>query len=213
MKKRVKIAVDILMLVLFIYMFSYQPGMGLLQHAMLGISLFTLFIIHNLLNFQWYKVMFKGKYTARRGTLAGINILLLLLMLLMMASSLMISGMVFSISFLPVRYYWRNIHAACSGWMFLLMAVHLGFHTQGAIRKLKNKLNKYIWYLLQVLISMYGVYSFLQLGLLRVVFMLPKSVPFFSKTLFFVESLSVIFTICLVVYYWTIIVGRFQKRK
>lgn len=64
-------------------------------HEWLGISLFVLFITHNVLNYRFYTTLFKGKYSVIRIVQTIINLLLLTAMLLCIASSMMISGTVF----------------------------------------------------------------------------------------------------------------------
>ena len=75
-KKVIKIAVDAVMFVLFLLLMEYH----LLPkdvHEWLGISVFVLFIAHNALNYKWYAVLFKGKYTALRIVQTVVNFLLL----------------------------------------------------------------------------------------------------------------------------------------
>ena len=45
--------VDIIMLALLLYLMSYHPGMGLRLHALLGIALCVLFVLHHFLNMKW----------------------------------------------------------------------------------------------------------------------------------------------------------------
>ena len=66
MKRRIKIIVDIIMFLLFLYLLSYRPGMGLMYHAVVGIAQLSLFILHHLLNLNWYGTLFKGRYGFRR---------------------------------------------------------------------------------------------------------------------------------------------------
>ena len=69
MKKKtiIKIVIDSLMLVLMLleYMKIYT---GQLVHEITGIVLFMLFLIHNLLNINFYKNILKGKYNLTRIT-------------------------------------------------------------------------------------------------------------------------------------------------
>lgn len=90
---------------LFLYLMYYHPGMGLRLHAVLGVALCMLFILHHFLNFKWYAVLFKGQYYFRRIILTASDFLLLIAMLGIMVSSFMISGLSFPISFLPVAFY------------------------------------------------------------------------------------------------------------
>ena len=162
MKKHIKIAIDILMLVDLIYLSNRISGGGLLLHAFLGIALFALFILHHILNFHWIKTVFKGTYNARRTALCITNVLLCIAMLLIMVSSFMISGLVFNIDFLPVHFAWTNIHNCASGWIFTLMAVHLSFHTNLLVLKIQKTLPKAVFYSLLILTLAVGIFAFLQ---------------------------------------------------
>lgn len=138
MKRRIKAFVDILMFLLFLYLLSYRPGMGLMMHAVVGISQLALFILHHALNLSWYRTLFRGKYTFQRILLTGSDFLLLIAMGYMIVSSVMVSGMVFD--FVPFRMtsWWRRIHVGASGWCFLLTAFHVGMHIQGMFRRLQH---------------------------------------------------------------------------
>lgn len=60
MKNKIKIILDILMLIILIVLMCEHTISGLI-HEILGIILFSLFICHNLLNYRFYKLIFKGK--------------------------------------------------------------------------------------------------------------------------------------------------------
>ena len=164
MKRKIKILVDVAMFLLFLYLLSYRPGMGLLYHAVIGIAQLTLFILHHILNLNWYKTLFKGRYTFRRTLLTASNFLLLVAMGFMIVSSVMVSGMVFD--FVPFRMtgWWRRIHVAASGWCFLLTGFHVGMHMTGMFTKLERKSGKGIWLIriLEAALVAAGVYGFLQ---------------------------------------------------
>lgn len=162
LKKQIKIIIDILMLVDLIYLSNRINGGGLLMHALLGIALFGLFILHHIFNAFWIKNLFKGKYNAHRTALCITNTLLCITMLLLMISSFMISGLVFNISFLPVRFVWTNIHNCSSSWIFILMAIHLSFHTNSTILKIERNIPQTVFYPLMALIIAAGGYAFSQ---------------------------------------------------
>jgi hypothetical protein len=64
--------------------------------VILGVGLIILFIIHNILNWEWYKRLFKGKYSALRIIHTTINIFLVAEMLGLMISGVMLSRTVFA---------------------------------------------------------------------------------------------------------------------
>ena len=162
MKRKIKILVDVLMFLLFLYLLSYRPGMGLMYHAVIGIAQLTLFILHHLLNLNWYKNIFRGKYYFRRILLTGSDFLLLIAMGFMIVSSVMISGMVFEFVDIRMTSWWRRIHVASSGWCFLLSAFHVGMHMQGILNRLQKKLQRVIWLyrVIQALLVAVGAYCF-----------------------------------------------------
>ena len=63
-KQVVKLIIDIAMYLIFVALMQEHLWDGL--HEWLGIALFTLFIVHTILNFRWYQSLFKGKYTPTR---------------------------------------------------------------------------------------------------------------------------------------------------
>ena len=167
MKRRIKILVDVVMFLLFLYLLSYRPGMGLMYHAVIGIAQLSLFILHHLLNLNWYRSLFRGRYGFRRILLTVSDFLLLIAMGFMIASSVMVSGMVFE-SGIRMTSWWRRIHVASSGWCFLLTGVHVGMHLQGMMNRLQKKMRKVPWLyrLLQVLLAALGAYCFSESDLL-----------------------------------------------
>ncbi len=163
MKRKFKIIVDILMFLLFLYLLSYRPGMGLMYHAVVGIAQLSLFILHHLLNLNWYGTLFKGRYGFRRILLTASDFLLLIAMGFMIVSSVMISGMIFEFG-IRMTGWWRRIHVASSGWCFLLTGFHVGMHLQGAFAKLEKKMRRVSWLyrLIQVMLAAAGICCFLQ---------------------------------------------------
>lgn len=94
-KRIIKIAVDVAMLVLFLLLMEYHLLPDVV-HEWLGISVFVLFVAHNALNYKWYAVLFKGKYSAMRIIHTVLNFLLMIMMLLCMISALFVSKEVFA---------------------------------------------------------------------------------------------------------------------
>lgn len=203
MKKHLKILIDILMFVLFLYLMSYHPGMGLRLHALLGMTLFVLFIIHNVLNFQWYRSLFKGKYNIYRTTLTISNILLLISMFFLILSSFMISNLVFNISFLPINFYWSSVHKASSAWGFMLTTVHLGMHLRRAIKacrqKFRNTAFEYVEYLAEFLLCSFGVYSFIRSGLGCDMLMIEQHLPTLPPLQFYLEYISIVLAVSIII--------------
>ena len=67
-----KIFVDFAMLACFLFLFAL-PATGVFTHEVLGSFLFVLFLLHNALNYRWYKALFKGRYGAERISRTSVN--------------------------------------------------------------------------------------------------------------------------------------------
>lgn len=217
MKRHIKILVDLVMLVLFLYLMYYHPGMGLRLHALLGIVLCVLFILHHFLNGKWYAVLRKGQYRFRRIIMTASDFLLLLAMLAIMTSSFMISGLAFPISFLPMAFYWRDIHVMSTAWGFVLMAFHLGVHSHSLLSRIEKRMGEtifgYVIYLLELLVFGAGIYGFLQSGLWNDMRMIPQSLPPLPALLFYAEYIGMIGAMCIAVHLLTAAVQRAEESR
>lgn len=159
-KRTVKIIIDIAMYLIFVALMQEHLWDGL--HEWIGITLFLLFIAHNVLNFRWYQSLFKGKYTPARTISAVINIALVAVMLCCMVSSVLVSGKVFAFLNLGGARIGRIIHLVATAWAFVLMSLHLGLHLTPLINKLKkNKKLLRAGQILAVLLAAYGVTVFI----------------------------------------------------
>lgn len=67
-----KIFTDFSMLMCFLLLFAY-PATGGFAHEVLGVVLFVLFALHNVLNYRCYKALFKGGYGAERILRTSVN--------------------------------------------------------------------------------------------------------------------------------------------
>ena len=163
MKRRIKVIVDVLMFLLFLYLLSYRPGMGLMYHAVVGIAQLALFVLHHVLNLSWYRTLFRGRYGFRRILLAGSDFLLLIAMIFMILSSVMISGMIFEFG-VRMTSWWRRIHVGASGWCFLLSTFHVGMHVQGMFQKIQKRMKHIGWLhrILQGILVTAGVWCFIR---------------------------------------------------
>lgn len=127
-KAAVKIAVDILMTLALLFLMGYQFWQDA-AHEWAGTGMFLLFILHHILNGNWHRAVFRGRYTPARVFQLVIDLLVLLAMIGLMVSGVILSNHVFA--FLPIRGgmgFARLLHMAASYWGFVLMALHLGLH-------------------------------------------------------------------------------------
>lgn len=165
-KQILKIAVDVAMTIALLLLMAYEL-IGQATHEWLGIGIFTLFVLHHILNRHWHRGVFKGRYTAMRWMQTTLVILILLTMCGSMVSGILPSR--YALSFLPFNgggAFARNVHMLSAYWGFVLMSLHLGFHWNMVVRMVKilvtkpSKLRKYILRFISLLIAGYGVYAF-----------------------------------------------------
>lgn len=115
-KAIVKIMTDILMTLALLFLMGYQFW-GDIAHEWAGAGMFLLFILHHILNGNWYKTLFKGRYTPARVFQLVVDILVFLAMLGLMVSGIRLSNHVFA--FLNIRggmSFARLLHMAASYW-------------------------------------------------------------------------------------------------
>lgn len=160
----IKPVIDCMMLVFMLVALAYAIT-GNRIHEMLGMLLFVLFIVHNILNRHWYKTIFKSKYTLQRIVGIAVNLLFLVTMALALISSVPISQEVFPFISTNQDMLARKIHVLSAYWGFILMAVHIGIswgRIVQAARKMtgittENRLRTIMLRTLAVLIVLYGV--------------------------------------------------------
>ena len=173
--KKIKIVIDILMYLIFVILMGHHITENLI-HEILGTILFILFIIHHILNYRYYKTIFKGKYNFKRVFLLIIDLLLLISMIGMMISAINISSDVFTFLNIPTTIFGRQLHMVSTSWAFVIMSIHLGLHLGVFINKLNKKMKssilEYVYYLILILIVIYGIYSFKKLNFISDMFLL-----------------------------------------
>lgn len=216
MKRKIKIIIDIIMFIIFVYLMSYRAGGGLFLHGVCGCILFALFIIHHLLNIRWYAGLGKGKYNWTRKSFAVIDFILLGIMILMAISSVMMSGSVFAFSPFIATQFARDLHVSSTSWGFIFMGLHLGLHTNSSFKKLvriiKEKNKKYLLYLYSFLFFIFlvlGIFYFIKSELWKSMFMIPKEFYNFNLALFYIEYSIITFAICQIFYLFS----NFMNKK
>lgn len=175
MKKHIRIIIDIIMFILFIILMGYHIT-GNALHELLGVITFIFFLLHHILNIRWYKTIFKGKYTSYRVFQIIINILLFISMIGIIVSSIIISSNIFSFLNLKTTMLARNIHMISTSWGFILMGIHLGLHLNIVLlklnKKMKNSSFEYVYYLIIMLLILFGLYTFIETKLWQDMFLI-----------------------------------------
>lgn len=130
------------MTVLLLFLMGRQLT-GNFVHEWMGTGIFILWMIHHILNRNWYHHLFQGKYTLMRMVQTVVNFAVLFFMLEMMVSGIILSREVFT--FLPISggiALTRTLHMLGAFWGFVLMSLHLGLHWNmilAMIRKMTGK--------------------------------------------------------------------------
>lgn len=226
--KILKISVDAAMYAVFLLLMGQHLLPGAV-HEWLGISLFALFIAHNVLNYRFYKTLPKGNYPPVRIVQTIIDLLLLAAMVLCIVSSLLISGVVFKWMNLSGAGVGREIHLISTAWAFILMSLHLGLHWTSFVavgKRIKIRQTAkavLVWTLRFVVLALvaFGVYVFVSRRFYEEMFLL-TSFKFFDNAqsvfgyLFGTLSMSSVF-IAVAYYskkwYTAFVLHRRQKRN
>lgn len=213
-KKIMKISVDVFMTVLLLLSMGYAVW-GDLAHEVFGVVLFILFIIHHILNFNWYKAISKGKYSPYRAFILVLNILLTICVIGLMTSGIMMSKHIFA--FMDINSgmsYARLLHLSVSHWSFAIMSFHIGLHINPIVQKAikKNKNAKVVFIVISILISAFGIYAFIKRDFADYMF-LKTQFAFMdfneSSIVFYIEHMEIMGLFISVSHY----LGEFLKSK
>jgi len=90
----IKIGIDISMTVLLFILMAFHY-VGLQWHEVTGAVMLVLFILHHILNGNWYRALGKGKYSSGRILFTIVDVVLLIDMFLLMFSGISMSRYVF----------------------------------------------------------------------------------------------------------------------
>lgn len=160
-KRKIQIIIDIAMIVLLPLLMAYEL-IGDVFHEVVGTLMFMFFILHNILNYKWYKALFKGSYMPYRIMSTIINLLLFIIMVSLMVSGIILSKYTFA--FLQIdsgAYFLRTIHMIAAYWGYILMSMHLGLHWNIMLVILKK--NEIVFRILKTvvyIVFIYGIYAF-----------------------------------------------------
>ena len=169
-KQILRYITDLLMVVALVALMAYAVT-GQAVHEWLGVAAFLLFVLHHLLNLNWFRALGKGKYTAPRILQTALVLLLFLCMLAQMVSGVAMSRHALPFLNVPISTSTaRLLHLACGYWSFVLVSVHLGLHWSvflGLGRKLRggkalSTTGRVVLRLLAAGIAAYGLFCFLQ---------------------------------------------------
>ncbi|MCC8023788.1 MAG: DUF4405 domain-containing protein [Clostridium sp.] len=176
-KIKIKIILDIVMTAALLFLMGYHLW-GEAAHEWAGAGLLFLFVLHNFLNANWYRNLFRGRYQAFRCLQLVLNLLLLICMALLMYSGIVLSRYAFS--FLQIKgglSLARLLHMAGAYWGLVLMALHLGLHwnmllSMGlrASGKKEGRGGRIAGVVCGTIIALYGLYALMKRELLTYMF-------------------------------------------
>ena len=219
-----KLTVDIFMTLALLFLMGYQFW-GEAPHEWVGTGMFLLFIAHHILNINWYRHLFQGKYSAMRIGMLWVDILVLISMLVQMYSGIAMSRHIFT--FLPSvggMAWTRRLHILGAYWGFLFVSLHLGLHWNQILRILQkkfpmNQISKIGCALLSkigILIAGYGVFAFIKRDFFTYLFLSNEFVFLNyeeSKILFYMDYLAIMGLCILISHYGSKISGRLCKSR
>ena len=165
-KRKQQIVIDIGMALLLPLLMAYSL-IGETAHEWLGTAMLILFVAHHILNYRWFRTLFKGRYKPVRILNTAVNLLLLIDILFQGVSGIILSRQVFS--FLNIQHGAASaqvIHLLGAYWGFVLMSIHIGLHWNVMLGHMKKtmKQTKWLKFSARILcagISAYGVYAFI----------------------------------------------------
>lgn len=217
-KKHIRTVVDMAMIVLLPMLMAYSL-IGEKLHEIIGTILFALFIVHHVLNRQWYKAIFNGKYTPRRIFQTVLNFLLLVFMLTQPISGILMSKYLYSsIRIAGSSATARELHLFLAYWGFVFMCLHAGTHMCAPIKKLQARGRRTLTMILIALgaISVYGGYAFVKRRLPEYMF-LRSSFAFFDfgepRIFFFLDYIAMMILFAAIGMMISVFLGRLPGKN
>ncbi len=170
MKSKLKTILDILMTLALPCLMAYEL-IGQETHEILGLCTVGLFIFHHLMNGNWHKHLFRGKYTAYRIVLTALDCLMIVIFIDQAVTGIMMAKHVFpTLPHVGRRSFARVLHLLGCYWGFLLAGLHAGMHMTGVLRKWQKmpvSTAKIIPAVLGCAAAVYGAVAFIKRGLAR----------------------------------------------
>ncbi|MGM0216864.1 DUF4405 domain-containing protein [Enterococcus sp. AZ109] len=222
-RRKCQILIDMAMTVMLPVLMAYSL-VGEEPHEWVGVAMFAAFVIHNVMNRQWYKGLTRGKYNAVRKTQVIVNVALFVLILAMMLSGIAMSRHVFT--FLPFDFsisLARLVHLAAAYWFYVMTSVHLGLHwttMMGISKKMfklkRSQMRKNVLRVLTLVIAGLGLYEFITRNFLLYMFLRTEFVFIdFSEPLwhFFLSYFAIMGLFVAVGHYGLMLVKKIPTKK
>lgn len=169
-----KFITDIAVTLLLLFLSGYQFW-GQAAHEWAGIIMLALLIAHNILNLNWYKNLFKGKYSAVRTIYLITDIMLLTAMALQMYSGIVLSREIFDFIIPGIGLSQaRKIHILGAYWGFVLISIHIGLHWNKVINAIRKKTgieDGILYWSMGILTAIYGIFAFIKHDFINYMFL------------------------------------------
>lgn len=195
--RMMKTATDIMMIIGLFMLMAY-PLTGNAVHMWIGIAEFILFAVHNVLNYKWYRSIFKGKYTPVRIMYIITDFLTILSVIALFISAVILSDCFGLIVIKSGKAFGRILHLLSAYWGFMFMSLHLGLHWNTVCKAVGNRIKTNTVYTVSlraaaILIAVFGAYVFIKNDILAYMFLKKQFVHFnllHGKTVFFAEHIA-----------------------
>lgn len=139
--KKTKIILDIIMIIIMLLLMNLQVT-GLNIHEILGIIIFALFIIHKVLNKKWITAMSKNIFNKnikpKTKVMYWLDVILLIILTINVLTGILISKCILTNITVNNVELTTNIHNIVSIISIILIAIHLSFHLENMIAKIKK---------------------------------------------------------------------------
>lgn len=167
----IKIALDLLMSIVFVMLFNKMAVAGLGFHEIAGLSLGLAFVIHILLNLRWVKQVtlkiFSSKMNFKTRLGYIIDVLLLIIMGIIIITGVLISKVLFPNIASGNSSVYKMLHMSLSYTALLLIGIHIGLHWNWVMNVFKkifkipseNKIIKTVAVLGVLLTFTFGAYN------------------------------------------------------
>ncbi|MFB0919393.1 MAG: DUF4405 domain-containing protein [Oscillospiraceae bacterium] len=142
-KNKVKLALDILMALIFAILFDKNALGGITFHEVAGLAIGAFIIIHMVLNKEWLKVVTKKIFNktlpARTRAAYIVDVLLLTAIAVIIITGILMSKVVFA-DILSVHLNVSGLHKAISYIALMLIGIHLGLSWNRVVAIVKKLL-------------------------------------------------------------------------
>lgn len=119
------LGLDAVMVLFFLSSLAFRIT-GRAPHEWIGLFLCALFCIHTVINLDWYRKLFKGRYALGRLAKTLTNLALLTAMAVLCTSGILNSRHVFGFSQYVDGMIVRQVHSVTAYWGLVLIGIHIG---------------------------------------------------------------------------------------